>query len=208
MNRMPNKLAELREKFALPQDAFWEVRHGKWAITHAACEVIEDQLKVEWAPPTIIETDSAKAVSMVVTGTVDGVTKWATGEASPKNNKNAYPWAMAEKRGKDRVILKLANVSDVLLSDSEADDITPPKPPPQRVPNASVSPPDQVVSNKDAREEYERIYRPLTQCNTLEDLKDWDNIFGEAAGALPEDLKESLRGERKRKGESIRGQAQ
>jgi hypothetical protein len=76
------------------------------------------------------------------------------------------------------------------------------------VPNASVSPPDQAVSNKDAREEYERIYRPLTQCNTLEDLKDWDNIFGEAAGALPEDLKESLRGERKRKGEAIRGQAQ
>lgn len=76
------------------------------------------------------------------------------------------------------------------------------------VPNASVSPPDQVVSNKDAREEYERIYRPLTQCNTLEDLKDWDNIFGEAARALPEDLKNSLRGERERKGEAIRGQAQ
>ena len=76
------------------------------------------------------------------------------------------------------------------------------------VPNASVSPPDQVVSNKDAREEYERIYRPLTQCNTLEDLKDWDNIFGEAARALPEDLKNSLRGERERKGEAIRGKAQ
>ena len=44
------------------------------------------------------------------------------GEASPKNNKNAYPWAMAEKRAKDRVILKLIGLHGLVYSEQEADE--------------------------------------------------------------------------------------
>jgi hypothetical protein len=48
--------------------------------------------------------------------------EWATGEASPKNNKNGYPWAMAEKRAKDRVVLKLVGIHGLVYSEDEADD--------------------------------------------------------------------------------------
>ena len=43
------------------------------------------------------------------------------GEASPKNNKNSYPYAMAEKRAIDRAILKLIGVHGFIYSEDEVD---------------------------------------------------------------------------------------
>ena len=48
--------------------------------------------------------------------------EWSIGEASPYNNKNAYPFAMAEKRAKDRVILKLVGLHGDVYSQDEADE--------------------------------------------------------------------------------------
>ena len=48
---------------------------------------------------------------------------WTTGEASGDNCTMNYPFAMAEKRGKDRIILKLINAYEFgIYSDVEADD--------------------------------------------------------------------------------------
>ena len=48
---------------------------------------------------------------------------WTTGEASGDNCSMNYPSAMAEKRGKDRIILKLINAYEYgIYSDVEADD--------------------------------------------------------------------------------------
>ena len=44
------------------------------------------------------------------------------GEATPKNNKNGYPYAMAEKRAVDRAILKLIGIHGFVYSDDEVDD--------------------------------------------------------------------------------------
>jgi hypothetical protein len=45
------------------------------------------------------------------------------GEASPDNNKNAYPVAMAEKRSMARVVLKLAGLyQQGMFSEDEADE--------------------------------------------------------------------------------------
>ena len=45
---------------------------------------------------------------------------WTTGESSPDNCKTDYPVAIAEKRAKDRLILKLVNASEYgVLSESE-----------------------------------------------------------------------------------------
>ena len=49
-------------------------------------------------------------------------TEWSIGEATPYNNKNGYPFAMAEKRAKDRVILKLVGIAGDVYSSEEADD--------------------------------------------------------------------------------------
>lgn len=47
---------------------------------------------------------------------------WSIGEASIKNCKNDYRWAMAEKRAKDRVILKLLGIAGDMYSEEEADE--------------------------------------------------------------------------------------
>ena len=41
------------------------------------------------------------------------------GEASPKNNRNSYPYAMAEKRAIDRAILKLIGIHGFVYSEDE-----------------------------------------------------------------------------------------
>jgi hypothetical protein len=49
-------------------------------------------------------------------------TEWSIGEASPNNCKAPYPFAMAEKRLKDRLTLKLINAYEYgIYSDVEAD---------------------------------------------------------------------------------------
>jgi hypothetical protein len=45
------------------------------------------------------------------------------GEATPKNNKNAYPVAMAEKRAMSRIVLKLAGFyENGFFGEDESDD--------------------------------------------------------------------------------------
>lgn len=44
------------------------------------------------------------------------------GEVSPKNNRNGYPWAMAEKRTLSRLVLKLAGLySEGFFGEDEAE---------------------------------------------------------------------------------------
>ena len=71
----------------------------------------------------MIEADAeSKKVVMLVTGHMGNQQEWSVGEAAPYNNKNSYPYAMAEKRAKDRVILKLIGVAGFVYSEDEADD--------------------------------------------------------------------------------------
>ena len=44
------------------------------------------------------------------------------GEASPKNCRVAYPYAMAEKRAVDRAVLKLVGLHGFVYSEDEMDD--------------------------------------------------------------------------------------
>ena len=53
---------------------------------------------------------------------------WSIGESAPYNTKNSYPYAMAEKRAKDRVILKLIGMHGDTYSEDEADDFKNSKP--------------------------------------------------------------------------------
>src|SRR5688572_23809218 len=63
---------------------------------------------------------------MVVTGKMKDRVEWSTGETNPTNyhvtgKQPAYPWAMSEKRAKDRVILKLVGIHGLVYSEVEAD---------------------------------------------------------------------------------------
>ena len=64
---------------------------------------------------------TAKEAVVLVTGHMGDKSEWSIGEAAPYNNKNSYPFAMAEKRAKDRVILKLVGLHGDVYSEDEAD---------------------------------------------------------------------------------------
>lgn len=101
--------------------ACWDC-HGTWVVLHKALERVATKAKVSFDPPQVLTVDAAnKTVAICVTGTMDGRSEWSIGEAAPYNNKNAYPFAMAEKRAKDRVILKLVGLHGLLYSEDEAD---------------------------------------------------------------------------------------
>lgn len=105
-------------------DEVWEVRAGgAWAIKHAALERVAAEKGIAFDPPKVVEANAAEKIAVLcVVGKLGERQEWSIGEAAPANNKNAYCYAMAEKRAKDRVILKLLNTHGTLYSESEADD--------------------------------------------------------------------------------------
>jgi hypothetical protein len=105
-----------------PEDALWDC-HGTWVAYHKAIERIAAKASIVFDMPQIIEARSAdKTVAIAVRGTMKDRAEWSFGEAAPANNKNAYPYAMAEKRAKDRVVLKLIGLHGLVYSEEESDD--------------------------------------------------------------------------------------
>ena len=79
--------------------------------------------------PEVIHCDVPKKEAVIlVRGTMGDRSAWSFGEATPSNNKNAYFFAMAEKRAKDRVILKLVGLAGHVYTDQDVADIKDGKP--------------------------------------------------------------------------------
>jgi hypothetical protein len=127
------RIEAVRERYGLARDDFWELpqKKGTWVAKHAALEVAAVKANIRFDMPVIVEANGGEGVAAVcVQGEMEGRFEWSLGEASPKNNKNAYPWAMAEKRAKDRVILKLIGIHGLIYSEEEADDFKASRPAP------------------------------------------------------------------------------
>ena len=107
-----------------PRRALWDC-HGTWVIYHKYVELIGMKAGVTLGVPTMIHSDPvSKHVVILVNGNMgDKASAWSFGEATPYNNKNAYPFAMAEKRAKDRVILKLVGLAGHVYTDQDVADI-------------------------------------------------------------------------------------
>ena len=104
------------------ESALWDC-HGTWVILHKALERVAALKEITFDSPTIVESHiESKHCVMIATGHLGDKSEWSFGEAAPYNNKNAYPFAMAEKRAKDRVILKLVGLHGTLYSEEEADE--------------------------------------------------------------------------------------
>ena len=121
-------IKELSKKYNLTKDDYWqESRSKKWIISHDACEKIADMEGIIFGPPQILNSEQ-NFVRMVISAKKGEVLMWSVGEADNKNCKNLYFGAMAEKRGKDRVILKLINAYEYgIYSDVEADNFQKPQ---------------------------------------------------------------------------------
>lgn len=122
-HNVPKLVGEvLKEIGETPATSGWDC-HGTFVLLHKALERVAAHKNITFDPPTVIESDIAsKSVVIVVTGHLGDKSEWSFGEAATYNNKNAYPFAMAEKRAKDRVILKLVGLHGHVYSEEEADD--------------------------------------------------------------------------------------
>lgn len=132
---MADNIAEIKKIFAdngvpLVRDDVWQVQSAT-VVKHKALERLAAALKIKWHPPQILRAERDEAV-ILVTGSIGDHMEWSIGEAlivgasgvggnyKVSGKQASYVWAMAEKRGKDRVVLKLAGLD--AFSEEESDD--------------------------------------------------------------------------------------
>ena len=105
-----------------PAECLWE-KHGATCMKHRYIEIAGQNKGVVINSLDEVEKNSAEGVVAIKCTASLGKSKVITyGEATPKNNKNSYPYAMAEKRAVDRAILKLIGIHGFVYSDDEVDD--------------------------------------------------------------------------------------
>ena len=220
MGKPSPQLFKFMEVYKIASDEIWEVRTGgAWAIKHSALERVAAEQNITFDRPQISERDSVnKVVAMMVTGRMGTRTEWSFGEASPLNYKTtekmaAYPYAIAEKRAKDRVILKLLNAHGALYSESEADEF-------QQRPNPHVTRPDDLVPaveydehgqpidnipigderitqlpKSKAKIEYAAMQSEMLATKTPSALETWGAANKDRVATLPADWQAILRGQ-------------
>lgn len=175
---------------AIDKGSVWNC-HGTPVILHAALERIADHVNIVFEPPQIIEAQSQAKIAVVcVRGNMDSLTAWSIGEATPANNKNEYPWAMAEKRAKDRVILKLIGASGFVYSEEEADSLK--KSGGNYIPPVEEPEPDGADGLQKYRDLLRQIDVKAANMNTYKELQEYmksgwlQEQMGEMSNAAPE----------------------
>ncbi len=168
MSNLDPRIEEIRARYGLEKDDFWQIpQNRQWVCKHAALEIVATKANVIWSQPQIIQADTANGIAVLsVTGQMGERTEWATGEASPKNNKNSYPWAMAEKRAKDRVVLKLVGIHGLVYSEDEMPNGDKQEHPPrhQDKTDQGTSPKPYAAHQK---RELDEIQKELLDCNSI-----------------------------------------
>lgn len=213
MPSLPKEIADFMAAYGVSASELWEVRGNTYAIKHKALERVAAEQKIAFGPPTILELSiPEKVAAIIVTGAKGDRSEWSTGEAAPYNNKNTYPLAMAEKRAKDRVTLKLLNAHGALYSEDEADDFK------QRT-NPHVTRPSDILpetgydehgnpidniprgddrierlSRAKARPDFAVAQHELRLTKTPRDLEAWGKANANRVESYPTDWQEMLRG--------------
>src|SRR3954468_13808754 len=135
MSTADQQIADILAQYGEPiAGNIWRVQ-GQAVIYHKALERIAAQAGIAFGPPTLLRAERDEAV-VLVTGSLGERTEWSIGEALVHVNyrisgrQAAYVYAMAEKRAKDRVILKLVGLHGLLYSEEEADEFKTGRPAP------------------------------------------------------------------------------
>jgi hypothetical protein len=169
MPKIDQRLVDLLKQYGEDNTSVWDC-HGTWVAYHSAVERMAARAGILFDKPDMIVNDfTAKTVVVCVGATKGDLREWSFGECSPANNKNAYPYAMAEKRAKDRVALKLLGMSGLVYSEEEADDFKASKPAQRREPDHEPShEPHQDAPSKSSAQlkrdgEWERVTASIAQ---------------------------------------------
>jgi hypothetical protein len=115
---MSPEVEAFRDKYALPPSEMWSA-HGTMCIKHRAVRRIaaKEGITVRLGLESI---DHEKGLCVFsATAEWNGIEMEEWGEASPSNNKNAYPVAMALKRAYDRCVLALLGIHGWVYSEDE-----------------------------------------------------------------------------------------
>jgi hypothetical protein len=133
MRTADKQIADILVRYGEPFGGnVWRVQ-GTAVIYHKTLERIAAQAGITFDPPTLVRAERDEAV-ILVTGRLPGAkagterVEWSIGEALVNVNyrvsgkQAGYVYAMAEKRGKDRVILKLLELHGLVYSEEEADE--------------------------------------------------------------------------------------
>lgn len=216
MSKKPSpQVMKFMETYGIDSDEIWQVHGAAWVIKHKALERVAANLNIRFERPAMLETNSSDGVvALVVFGSLGDRSEWSIGEATPKNNKNAYPYAMAEKRAKDRVILKLLATHGDLYSEAEADEFEQPRQNPHVTRPSDVMPateydqhgnpidniphPDPSAVRKlkvaDQRPVFEALQKEIHATGSVRELVDWAAANKDRLGSLKKDWQEFLRG--------------
>lgn len=175
MSKLDPRIEVIRERYGLDAADFWELpqKKGTWVAKHAALEIAAVKAGIVFDMPVIVEQNAAGLItSMIVQGVMGDRTEWATGETNPSNyhvsgRQPSYPWAMAEKRAKDRVILKLIGIHGLVYSEDEmsGSNIEREEPPQQAAPVTFKS---SAQAKRDG--DWPELKAEVDACLTLEDL--------------------------------------
>lgn len=212
----PNKsVLGFMEKYGVESDEIWEVHGSTWVVKHKALERVAVEVGIVWLRPSVQVCDLANKIAVICAfGKLGEREEWSFGEASPANNKNSYPVAMAEKRARDRVILKLLVTHGALYSESEAEEFT------QQRQNPHVTRPEDIfpaveydengqpidsvlwgdtdikpLAKKDAKEIYKALQAELHAHEEIGPLDKWAATIPNRVAALPADWAETFRGQ-------------
>lgn len=120
----------LKELKLDPKECLWDC-HGTWVMYHRFVEIAGVKKGISIDNLEVVESNTEKGIAVVkctashsesaLNGSRDKTTVITFGEVSPKNNRNAYPFAMAEKRAIDRAYLKLLGLHGFIYSEDEMD---------------------------------------------------------------------------------------
>ena len=182
MATLKKELKAILDKYEIAyndKDKVWDC-HGTLVLYHKAYEIIAVQENIVFAEPVVIEASSKdKTAVILVVGKMGEREEWSFGEACPSNSKNSYPFAMAEKRAKDRVVAKLVGLAQYVYSEDEADDFKTAKPFVTKETIKEVKPVEKDIPLvKDfTQEELETLINGIENCNA-DEFKTWvDRAF-------------------------------
>lgn len=155
MPEIRDELAEILSRYDIdPNDEskLWEC-HGVLVLYHRAYEMIARIEQIRWEAPKILEACTVggemSVAILAAAQSRDGIYEWSIGEASLANyqvsgRQQAYPYAMAEKRARDRVIAKLVGLSEYVYSEEEAEEFREAQP--NRASERDSAPPPAIAS--------------------------------------------------------------
>lgn len=222
----PSKaVLEFMERYKVESDEIWEVHGSTWVVKHKALERVAAEQGVTWDRPAMLECNSADGVAaMCVFGKLGERMEWSIGEAltvrqdRPGGNykvtgrQAGYVYAMAEKRAKDRVILKLLDAYSTLYSEAEADDFERKNPHVTRPedilpateydgnghPVDNIPAPDADAIQKlrvaDQKPIFAAMQNEIHATGSIAELTAWAEANRNRLGALKPDYQEFLRG--------------